>query len=200
MQNPWRLAFWVLFLGVVAVMITVTSIWMKVTHPRESAPSQTNVYEQGVPIDASVSLAAINQFVDMQLADKQTPVQDAEVLFESEQQRVRINTSLTFFGRVMDMAVWMKPQVLPNGDVQMVAEEAKMGNWPIPLKTLFAVLEGLPWPPWVHVHSEQHTLDFNLSERPTQNGTHYKIKKIDWAKQMIQVQVLLNATPKSLAK
>jgi hypothetical protein len=52
----------------------------------------------------------------------------------------------------------------------------------------------------VHVHSEQHTLDFSLSERPTQNGTHYKIKRIDWTKQVIQVQVLLNATPKPLTK
>jgi uncharacterized protein YpmS len=100
----------------------------------------------------------------------------------------------------MDMTVWMRPQVLPSGDVRMVAEEAKMGTWAIPLKTLFAVLEGLPWPPWVHVHSEQHTLDFNLSERTTQNGTHYKIKKIDWVKQDIQLQVLLNATPKALTK
>lgn len=153
--------------------------------PSPSAGQQT---QGAVPIEANLSLAAINRYIDMQLTNKEMPLKGARVTFEDK--RVRINTALYFFGRMMNVDLWARPEVQQNGDLRLVAEEAKMGNWPIPLKTLFAVLEGLPWPPWVHTHSEQYTVDFNLSERDTK-GYMYRIQSIDWQNQSIRLNIEL---------
>lgn len=194
-NNPWKFAFFVLLALVLAAVFTLVSCWLYVTHPKQSMASPAAPISGGVPIQAVVPMKSINQFVDLQLAGKQTPVQDAELTMEPDTQRLRMNAALTFFGRALEMVIWFKPHVLADGNLSLVAADAKMGQWPIPMKTLFAVLEGLPWPPWVHVHAEQHTIDFNITEKPSTNNTHYKIQKIDWVKQALQLQVLVGTTP-----
>ena len=121
----------------------------------------------------------------MQLQKKETPVKDAQILFEK--QRIRTDTALVFFGRTMNLSMWMKPTILKNGDLRLVAEDVQVGAYPVPLKTLFAVLEGVPWPPWVHVQSEQYTLEFRFTERPDENRV--LVKNIDWAKERIQMEI-----------
>lgn len=192
LRNPWQLAFLILATLVVIALVVLYAVWLSITSPADTPagqPSPSVRQEQGgVPIEANVSLAAINRYVDMQLTNKEMPLKDAQVTFEDK--RVRINTALYFFGRMMNVDLWTRPEVQKNGDLRLVAEEAKMGNWPIPLKTLFAVLEGLPWPPWVQTHSEQYTLDFKLSERG-KNGYTYRIQSIDWEKQSIKLNIEL---------
>jgi uncharacterized protein YpmS len=178
---------------VVVALILLYGFWVWITRPADTPAAQpspsTQQQQQGaVPIEANVSLAAINRYVDMQLTNKEVPLKDAQIKFEDK--RVRINTALYFFGRMMNVDLWMRPEVQKNGDLRLIAEEAKMGSWPIPLKTLFAVLEGLPWPPWVQTHSEQYTLDFKLSERDTKGYT-YRIQSIDWEKQSIRLIIEL---------
>ncbi|HEU4965197.1 MAG TPA: DUF2140 family protein [Bacilli bacterium] len=169
-------------------MIAITAIWFNITEPHPAPVSVSQPSAKPVAIEATVGQEAINQYVAMQLAGKQTPVERARFVLEDG--RVRTDTSLVFFGRAMSLSMWMRPEVQADGDLRLYAEEAKMGDWPLPLKTLFAVLEGLPWPPWVHVQSEQRTLDFNLSERATDTYA-YGIRDIDWQRKEIHLDIRL---------
>lgn len=184
-EKPWRTAFFVLLLLVFIALFSLYSWWASITTPHTSEPMAPPAAGQGVPVEATVPLDSINRFVDMQLKSKDTPVKDAQIRFEK--QRIRTDTALVFFGRAMNLTMWMKPTILKNGDLSLVAEDVQVGNYPVPLKTLFAVLEGVPWPPWVHVQSEQYTLEFRLSERPDANRV--LIKSIDWVKERIQVEI-----------
>ena len=191
-SNPWRVAFLVLLVLVLLAVIAALSFWLSISRPQTSAdvaPQRSAVQDSGVPIEANISQAALNQYVDFQLAKKETPVRDAELSFEEK--KVRLDTSLSFFGRMMDMTVWMRPEVQPNGDLRLVSEEARIGRLSIPQKTLFAVLEGLPWPPWIHTRSEQKTIDLRLSERQNEQGMTYKIDRIDWDKKSVSLDILL---------
>ncbi|WP_157729397.1 DUF2140 family protein [Tumebacillus algifaecis] len=189
--NPWRFSFFLLAGFLILLLAFLLYIWFDLTSarpsPSASLPS-SQVNTAGVPIEANVSIDSINQYLAMQLAKQETPLQHANLALEKG--TVRTDTALFFFGRQMNLSMWMRPQVQQNGDLTLVAEDAKVGNYSIPLKTLFAVLEGLPWPPWVHVESEQYTLQFALSERPSDKYS-YRIKKIDWGGERIQLEVLL---------
>jgi len=187
--NPWRFAFLTLLAAVVVVALLLYSWWVSITTPPESIPQPAASAGNGVPIEATVPLKSINRYVDLQLRQKETPVKDAEITFEN--QRIRTDISIVFFGRAMKLTMWMKPNVLENGDLRLVAEDVAVGGYDVPLKTLFAVLEGVPWPPWVHVQSEQYTLDFRLSEREGDNRV--LIKRIDWTNKLIQMEIQVGA-------
>ncbi|PWK13806.1 DUF2140 family protein [Tumebacillus permanentifrigoris] len=190
-QNPWRTAFWALAGLVLVAVLLVGGLWFSVTSPtaHPAAPSAPSDADRGIPIEATIPLQSINQFVDRQLHDKETPLQAVELSFE--QKLLRVDSQLMFFGRAMDMRIWMRPELQANGDVRLVAEESKIGNWSIPLKTLFGVLEGLPWPSWVHIQPEQHLLDVKLSEKDNSGGARYRVSSIDAQKALIQLQILL---------
>lgn len=189
-QNPWRTAFWVLAGLVLAVLITILSIWFSITSPAPAgAPSGgTSGSQEAIPIQATVPLKSINQFVDRQLQNKETPLQEVQLSFQEK--LLRVDSKLTFFGRVMEMRILMRPQLQQNGDVRLVAEESSIGSWSIPLKTLFGVLEGLPWPAWVHIQPEQRVFDIKLSEQQT-TGPHYRVQSIDTERGTVGMQVLL---------
>lgn len=187
--NPWRSAFLTLLLLVIIAMFLLCSWWVSITTPRDSVPQPATPAGNGVPIQATVPLQSINRFVDMQLQKKETPVKEAEIKFE--RQRIRTDIAIVFFGRAMNLSMWMKPTVLENGDLRLIAEDVAVGGYDVPLKTLFAVLEGVPWPPWVHLQSEQYTLDFKLSERPDENRV--LIKRIDWTNKLIQMEIQVGA-------
>jgi uncharacterized protein YpmS len=198
-SNRWRLAFFALLALILAAIIALIATWFSITEPKQAAPASpppSAGTPTGMPIEANVTVESLNQFLALQLAKKETPVKDAKFAFENG--RVRSNASLYFFGRTMNMTMWTKPEVLDNGDLRLVAEDVTMGSLPIPLKTLFAVLEGVPWPSWVHVQSEQRTIDFKFSERPSDTDFRYRIKKIDWPGQRIQMEIVptLPETPK----
>ncbi|KEO83053.1 hypothetical protein EL26_12250 [Tumebacillus flagellatus] len=177
---------------VLAVLAAAMYFWFSITSPGVSeSKGLTNGPPPagGIPIQATVPLASINQFVDRQLQQKETPLQGVQLGFD--QKLLRVDSKLTFFGRVMDIRIWMKPEVQPNGDVRLVAEESKIGDWSIPLKTLFGVLEGMPWPQWVHIQPEQHLLDVKLSEK-SGGGPVYRVKNIDTSGGKIQMEILLD--------
>jgi uncharacterized protein YpmS len=189
-ENPWRTAFWVLAGALLAALLLLGYFWFSLTSSpaKTTAPTKSASEGAGIPIEARIPLQSINQFVDRQLQNKETPLQAVELSFE--QKLLRVDSQLTFFGRVMDMRIWMRPQLQENGDVRLVAEESKIGNWSIPLKTLFGVLESLPWPGWVHIQPEQHLLDVKLSEKDS-SGARYRVTSIDADKGEIQLQILL---------
>lgn len=185
-SDRWRVAFLALALLVIIALLALWGVWASVTTPAPRQPVTPPPSSESVPVEANVSLDAINRYVAMQLTKKETPVQKAT--FALERQQLRADASLYFFGRAANLTVWMKPEIRPNGDLRLVAQDVEMGNFPLPLKTLFAVLEGMPWPPWVHVLSEQYTLDLKFSEQASQDF-RYQIKKIDWAQERIQVEI-----------
>ncbi|TCP53809.1 uncharacterized protein YpmS [Tumebacillus sp. BK434] len=190
LRNPWRFSFFLLAGFLLILLALLLYLWFDITSsgPSTGLPAPTETQAAGVPVEANVTVDAINQFLAMQLAKKETPISKAELSLEKG--LVRTDTSLSFFGRQMDLAMWMRPQVQKDGDLTLVAEDAKVGGYSIPLKTLFAVLEGMPWPPWVHVESEQHTLGVAFSERPSEKYS-YRIKKIDWGGEKIQLEILI---------
>lgn len=189
LANPWRLAFFILLTLVLAVLIALTAVWFNITAPQNAPAAVDRQQDHPVAIQAIVGQEAINQYVAMQLAGKNTPVEKARITFDDG--LVRTDTSLVFFGRSMNLSMWMRPDVQPNGDLRLTAEEARMGDWPIPMKTLFAVLEGLPWPPWVQVQSEQHLIDFNLSRRDAGGSYNYGIRDIDWQGKKVELEIRL---------
>ncbi|MBL0386164.1 DUF2140 family protein [Tumebacillus sp. ITR2] len=190
-KNPWRTAFWVLAGLVIVAVLLLGYFWFSITSPSQQVVSGSKgagVQASGIPIEATVPLDSINQFVDRQLQEKETPLKGVKLAFE--QKLMRVDSQLTFFGRVMDMRIWMRPEVQTNGDVRLVAEDSKIGDWSIPLKTLFGVLEGLPWPQWVHIQPEQHLLDVKLSEKGG-DGPTYRVTNIDTVNGKIKMLILL---------
>ncbi|ARU59774.1 hypothetical protein CBW65_00950 [Tumebacillus avium] len=190
LQNPWRFSFFLLAGFLLILLALLLYVWFDITSSGSSSslPAPTATQGAAVPIEANVSADAINSYLAMQLAKKESPISKAELSLERG--LVRTDTSLEFFGRQMELSMWMRPQVQEDGDLTLVAEDAKVGGYSIPLKTLFAVLEGLPWPPWVHVESEQYTLQVAFSERPGDKYS-YRIKKIDWGGEKIQLEILI---------
>lgn len=185
-SDRWRVAFLALALLVLIALLALWGAWVSLTHPAPRVPVTPPASAESVPVEASVSLDAINRYVAMQVTKKETPVQKAT--FALEKQMLRADASLYFFGRAANLAIWMKPEIQPNGDLRLVAQDVEMGHFSLPLKTLFAVLEGMPWPPWVHVLSEQYTIDLKFSEQTSQDF-RYQIKKIDWAQERIQLEI-----------
>ncbi len=190
-RNPWRFSFLLLAGFLVVLLLVLLYMWYAITSGGSSGqpPDRPPVANSsGVPVEASITLDGINQYLAMQLANRETPIEKAQLSLGAG--LVRTDADLQFFGRQMSLSMWMRPQVLENGDLTLVAEDAKVGGYSIPLKTLFAVLEGLPWPPWVHVESEKYTLQVALSEREVDKYS-YRLKKIDWGGEKIQLEILL---------
>src|SRR5689334_5307003 len=82
--DPWRFAFFVLAALALAAVVALVSFWLSVTEPHPKTGSQPATGTMRVPIDASVSLNAINQYVGMQLSQKETPVQNAKISFDRQ--------------------------------------------------------------------------------------------------------------------
>lgn len=193
----WKRAFIILLS--LNILVFAGGLILLDTFPAANSTRAKNLEVQQTPANAAsiqldIGQDAINSYIGYALtqeADVHQVLDYAHIQFTSTW---NCELGIKLLGKVVPFHLVLIPKAV-NGNLDLQVKSAAMGQVPVPDSLLFLMLKHLPWPNWISLDANQHTLDLNFSARPQKP---FGVKILGYSAKTQQVSLIVTMQPKAL--
>lgn len=164
--NIWKWAF----IAIVIVIILFIIYFIIALQPvSQNNPNQMEQPTTNSANDESIALSTsmqaedaeqlINTFLQTTLGEE---FQDFHAVLSNQ---LEFHGSITFIGLDIPFSLYLRPSVLPNGNIQFHGETVKLASLDLPVSTVMALLSNqVDFPNFIGIDSEEQTLTIALDQ------------------------------------
>jgi uncharacterized protein YpmS len=192
MKNKWKLAFFVLF-GLVAALILI--LFILVTSPAEDSKLESEKIISGqddVAFKVATNKRDLNRVINHYIEEESKNSQiDYQVLLTDE---VELYGTLPLFSQELELRLTFEPKAMENGDLILNQKSISVGKLRLPVSTVLKfVRDGYKLPDAVIIQPEEERVYVSMQRLKLKSDIKVRVNEFDLKKDNIKFTLFVPA-------
>jgi uncharacterized protein YpmS len=189
LENPWKLAFFVL-IGILAGVICFVAFRVTRVSEADNLTGQSDIVNEDPTFQIQLNKSQTNQLINFYLDEFQKD-SGVEYSFSLENQALFTGT-FEILGHKLKFYLYFEPYVTDSGEIELKAKSLSVGTLSLPISELMNyVKNNFKLPSWVEINSSDELIILHLNQFKYKNGISFNAEQIDLVDDVIVINVYL---------
>lgn len=187
MKKNWKI---ILIISLLIIFSLITFIFIRATEKRE----EINITEKNDTTSPSFQLKLnknqTNELINFYLEDFQ---KDSKIKYTFVLDNFAlIQGDFEILGKTLKLYFYLKPNVLENGNVELIVESISIGTLELPSSDILKYIKNnYKIPAWVKINPNEDKISINLDEFKLKSGIYANASKIDLVNDQIELNIFI---------